>query len=250
MNINIKIILTDVSLQPIGSHLRGSRVHTYLWGATAQIGVKPCLCEVSGSHKHGRTPLDEWSARVQRPQPTQNKTNTRGEHPCPKQDSNPHSQQSSVRRPTPWSAQPPAAVMNRLCLYDYRVWFWVIKSAQICYWTPPGTFCISARYLWTVHEVESSWNVMAHGDAREGKWRGNWRMEWVASTLHTTSEHGVSSITTADAHTSAASSQLNWRPRRLKWTRPFRRKTKSGVVCFLLGDSPAPEFYTGPAMYI
>jgi len=37
-------------------------------------------------------------------------------------------------------------------------------------------------------------------------------MQWVASTLHTTSEHGVSSITTADAHTSAASSQLNWRP--------------------------------------
>jgi len=69
---------------------------------------------------------------------------------------------------------------------------------------------------------------MAHGDAREGIWRGNWRMEWVASTLHTTSEHGVSSITTADAHTSAASSRLNWRPCRFKWTRPFRRKTKSG----------------------
>jgi len=69
---------------------------------------------------------------------------------------------------------------------------------------------------------------MAHGDAREGKWRGNWQMEWVASTLHTTSEHGVFSITTADAHTSAASSWLNWRPRRFKWTRPFRRKTKSG----------------------
>ena len=53
---------------------------------------------------------------------------------------------------------------------------------------------------------------MAHGDVGEGKWRGNWRMEWVASTLHTTSEHGVSSITTADAHTSAASSRLNWSP--------------------------------------
>ena len=53
---------------------------------------------------------------------------------------------------------------------------------------------------------------MAHGDAREGKWRGNWRMGWVACTLHTTSEHGVSSITTADAHSSAASSRLNWRP--------------------------------------
>jgi len=53
-------------------------------------------------------------------------------------------------------------------------------------------------------------------------------MEWVASTLHTTSEHGVSSIITADAHTSAASSRLNLRPRRFKWTRLFRRKTKSG----------------------
>jgi len=53
--------------------------------------------------------------------------------------------------------------------------------------------------------VDSSWNVMAHGDAQEGKWRGNWRMEWVASTLHTTSERGVSSITTTDVHTSAAS---------------------------------------------
>jgi hypothetical protein len=39
--------------------------------------------------------------------------------------------------------------------------------------------------------------------------RGNWRMEWIVSTLHTASEHGVSSITTADAHTSAASSRLN-----------------------------------------
>ena len=52
-------------------------------------------------------------------------------------------------------------------------------------------------------------------------------MEWVA-TLHTTLDHGVSSITTADAHTSAASSRQNKRPCRFKWTRPFRRKTKSG----------------------
>ena len=72
--------------------------------------------------------------------------------------------------------------------------------------------------------LEASWNAMAHGDAREGKWRGNWRMEWVASTLQTTSELRLSSIIT----TSAASSRLNWSPRRFKWTRPFRRKTKSG----------------------
>jgi hypothetical protein len=76
--------------------------------------------------------------------------------------------------------------------------------------------------------VDSSWNVMVHGDAREGKWWGNWRMEWVASTLHTISERSVSNISIADAHTSAASSRLNWRPRRFKWTRPFLRKTKSG----------------------
>jgi len=91
-------------------------------------------------------------------------------------------------------------------------------------------FNSTARQIYT-HEreaVESSWNVMAHGNAREGKWRGNWRMEWVASTLHTTSEHGVSNITTADAHISAASSRLNWRPRWYKRSRPFRRKTKSG----------------------
>jgi len=69
---------------------------------------------------------------------------------------------------------------------------------------------------------------MAQGDTRERKWKGNWRMEWVASTLHTTSEHGASSITTADAHTSVASGQMKWRPRRFKWTRPFLRKTNSG----------------------
>ena len=54
--------------------------------------------------------------------------------------------------------------------------------------------------------VETSWNVMARGDAREGKWRGNWRMQWVASTLHTTSEYDVSSITTADG------AHLGWLP--------------------------------------
>ena len=76
-------------------------------------------------------------------------------------------------------------------------------------WSLLNSVCIWRTVGWV---LESSWNVMAHGDAWEGKWRGNWRMQWVASTLHTTSEHGVSSITTADVHTSAASSWLNWRP--------------------------------------
>jgi hypothetical protein len=69
------------------------------------------------------------------------------------------------------------------------------------------------------------WHMVMHRRGSEG---GNWRMEWVASTLHINSELGVSSITTTDTHTLAAGSRLNWRPRRFKWTRPFRRKTKSG----------------------
>jgi len=104
----------------------------------------------------------------------------------------------------------------------------VIHRPNISYsFTEPWRQMV-AKSNGNVTVYESSWNVMAQGKAREGKWRGNWRMEWVASTLHTSSEHGVSSITTADAQTSAASSRLNWRPRRFKWTRPFRRKTKSG----------------------
>jgi len=57
------------------------------------------------------------------------------------------------------------------------------------------------------------WHTVTQG---RGKWRGNWRVQRVASTLHTTSERGVSSITNADTHTTAASSRLNWRPRRFK----------------------------------
>jgi len=105
---------------------------------------------------------------------------------------------------------------------------------------------VTIRKLLGLHHLfaESSWNVMAHGDAREGKWRGNWRMEWVASTFHTTSEHGVSSITTADAHSSAASSRLNWRPRRFKWTRPFRRKTRSGFcACAITFQTQSKIFH-------
>ena len=103
-----------------------------------------------------------------------------------------------------------------------QVSFWAVR--KIC---EVNSLCKSQWLVFASPSLDSSWNKMAHGDAREGKWRGNWRMVWVASILSTTSER-VSSITTADAHNSAASSRLNWRPRRFKWTRPFCRKTKSG----------------------
>ena len=91
--------------------------------------------------------------------------------------------------------------------------------------------CTFAFWGWSSrYAVESSWNVMAHGDEREGKWRGNWRMEWVSSTLHTTSEHGVYP---ALLPLTPRLPVVDWTdaappPRRFKWTRPFRRKTKSG----------------------
>ena len=63
--------------------------------------------------------------------------------------------------------------------------------------------------LW-LSPVEMWWHTVTYGRGSDG---GNWRMQWVASTLHTTSEHGVSSITTADAHKPRLrSSRLNWRP--------------------------------------
>jgi len=91
----------------------------------------------------------------------------------------------------------------RLFVREDGFWFEVSLGSA-------GTGFHTAEYYEFV--LDCSWNVMAHGDAREGKWRGNWRMQWVASTLHTASEHGVSSIITGDAHTSSASSRLNWRP--------------------------------------
>jgi len=44
--------------------------------------------------------------------------------------------------------------------------------------------------------VEWKRNLVAHSDAREEKWRGKRRMEWVASSLQLDSEHSQSSVTT------------------------------------------------------
>jgi hypothetical protein len=91
----------------------------------------------------------------------------------------------------------------------------------------------------TANLVECIWNLMAHGDAREGKWRVNWRIEY----SRTTSERGVSSITNVDAHTSAGSSRINWRSRRFKWTPPYRWKTKSGFcACAFIFQTQSVRF--------
>ena len=66
--------------------------------------------------------------------------------------------------------------------------------------------------------------MVAHGDAREEKWRGKRRMEWVAKqssvwlgTVHPVLLQSFS----PDLHSKKASTRLNWHPRRYKWTRPF-----------------------------
>jgi hypothetical protein len=95
----------------------------------------------------------------------------------------------------------------------------------------PYSCCLIYAKSVTCIQVESSWNVMAHGDAREGKWRGNKRMECVTIKCHMTSERRLARAVQTlqpDLHSSPASSRLNWHPSRFKWTRPFRRKTKSG----------------------
>ena len=56
-------------------------------------------------------------------------------------------------------------------------------------------------------------------------------MELVTSKRHMTGEHRLAragQILQADARSSDASSRLNRRPSRFKWTRPFCQKTESG----------------------
>ena len=79
--------------------------------------------------------------------------------------------------------------------------------------------------------VEWKRNLVVHSDAREEKWRGKRRMEWVAKqssvwlgTVHPVLLQSFS----PDPHSKKAHTRLNWHPRRYKWTRPFRWKTESG----------------------
>jgi hypothetical protein len=97
----------------------------------------------------------------------------------------------------------------------------LINSAFVGEWT------VITFHSYVNHRLDCLWNVMAHGDAREEKWRGNKRMERVTSKRHMTAEQRLArAVQTlqADVHSSPASSRLNWRPCRFKWTRLFRRK--------------------------
>ena len=93
-----------------------------------------------------------------------------------------------------------------------------------------GLFCDKMRLSYN----RDVWNVILRSECGGTRWRTGGEVKGKLANgvgsqyCHTTSERGVSSITNADAHTSAASSGLNWLPRWFKWTRPFRRKKKCG----------------------
>jgi len=66
----------------------------------------------------------------------------------------------------------------------------------------------------------------------EGKWRGKMRIEWVASSFALYVGTRSIQLLSVGPCSSTAGSRLNWHPRRFKWTRLSRWKTKSGFcVC-------------------
>ena len=99
------------------------------------------------------------------------------------------------------------------------------------HWRTPKRFCI--KIAWHFENYPSSGFILRSvcGGTRwrtGGEVKGKLANGVGSQYSHATSERGLSSITQADSHTSAASSRLNWRPHRFKWTLPFKRKTKSG----------------------
>ena len=65
-------------------------------------------------------------------------------------------------------------VRGDYCRFIICKWHSLFKYTNLAY------FKLST---WRLLMLELVRNLVAHGDAREGKWRGNWRMEWVASIL-------------------------------------------------------------------
>ena len=143
---------------------------------------------------------------------------------------------------------------HRGSLHCVILYVFLLVTLIFCTNIPPSTAmsnilnpCTSLKCLKPRQpEVESSWNVMAHGDARVEKWRANKRMEWVTSKRHMTAEHRLARVIQtlqADVYSWPASSRLNWRPSRFKWTRPFRWKVKSGFcACAITFQTESTRF--------
>ena len=89
-----------------------------------------------------------------------------------------------------------------------------------------GIFVARHQEVYCIYKTigRSSWNMMAHGDAREGNWRGvgNQYPSYYLGTWY------IQHCYRRCAHFGCQQSTELTPPCRFKWTRPFRRKTKSG----------------------
>ena len=87
---------------------------------------------------------------------------------------------------------------------------------------------------WQISTIVLCRHIRARSEPGGTRWRTSGEVKGKLANgvgsqySHATSERGISSITQADAHTSTASSRLNWRSHRFKWTRTFREKTNFG----------------------
>ena len=91
-------------------------------------------------------------------------------------------------------------------------------------WTFSFVVIISMKALYCIARLEPDGTRWRTG----GEVKGKIRREWVASSLALyVGTRSIQSLS-ADPHSSTVNSRLKWHPRRFKWTRPFRWKTKSG----------------------
>jgi hypothetical protein len=103
---------------------------------------------------------------------------------------------------------------------------WLSRYTATQYWSHTATVAELAANTLTIVRVQlkcdgTRWRT---GGEVKGKLANGVGSQYSSHYLGT----WLSSITKADEYTLAASSRLNWRPRRFKWTLPVRRKTKSG----------------------
>ena len=104
-----------------------------------------------------------------------------------------------------------------------------LSVTSVCVWSD----LIGSSLMWSACTVTTT-GCRARSEPGDTRWRTGGEVKrklanGVGSQYsHAICERGLSSITKADAHTSAARGRLNWSPHRFKWTRPFRGKTKCG----------------------
>ena len=147
-------------------------------------------------------------------------------------------------------------VTSLLTRYFISKWCWIFMRDNIVYFCVPSRctysvhvqnhvhhFCIGCDSLFpslSILQTAVKWDLKKQevGIAHAGS-DGTRRR--TGGEVKGKDANGVGSQSSCihTPHFSAASSWLNWPPRRLKWTRPFRRKTNSGfcacAVTFRVG---------------